>query len=190
MSVIPQDPTLFAGTIRFNLDPNSVFSDSELWIALERTYLKAAIMNLENKLEYEVSTGGDNFSVGEKQLLCLTRALLTEAKIILLDEATASLDVSLDRLIHKVIKEVFLDATVIVIAHRLENIYGLDRVLIMDGGKVHSLIICVLYYIMFILNALVWYRVQLKVTDINDKKFCLSIHFSVGGIRPTRSAVK
>ncbi|KAE9419361.1 hypothetical protein Angca_002423, partial [Angiostrongylus cantonensis] len=136
MSVIPQDPTLFAGTIRSNLDPNSVFSDSELWIALERTYLKTAIMNLENKLEYEVTTGGDNFSVGEKQLLCLARALLTEAKIILLDEATASLDVSLDRLIHKVIKEVFLDATVIVIAHRLENIYGLDRVLIMDGGKV------------------------------------------------------
>uniref|UniRef100_A0A158PCJ1 ABC transporter domain-containing protein n=1 Tax=Angiostrongylus cantonensis TaxID=6313 RepID=A0A158PCJ1_ANGCA len=77
MSVIPQDPTLFAGTIRSNLDPNSVFSDSELWIALERTYLKTAIMNLENKLEYEVTTGGDNFSVGEKQLLCLARALLT-----------------------------------------------------------------------------------------------------------------
>ncbi|KAJ1347868.1 Multidrug resistance-associated protein 5 [Parelaphostrongylus tenuis] len=135
MSVIPQDPTLFAGTIRSNLDPNNVFSDSELWMALERTYLKTTIMNLENKLEYEVSTGGDNFSIGEKQLLCLARALLTKAKIILLDEATASLDISLDRLIQKVIKEVFLDATVIVIAHRLENIYGLDRVLVMDGGK-------------------------------------------------------
>lgn len=139
MSVIPQDPVLFTGTIRSNLDPHSVFSDSELWMALERTYLKTTIMNLENKLDYEVTINGDNFSSGEKQLLCLARALLKKAKIILLDEATASLDISLDRLIQKVIKEVFLDATVIVIAHRLENIYGLDRVLIMDGGKLVEL---------------------------------------------------
>ncbi|VDL72154.1 unnamed protein product [Nippostrongylus brasiliensis] len=141
MSVIPQDPVLFAGTIRSNLDPNNVFTDSELWAALERTYLKSTIVNLDKKLEAEVNSGGENFSVGERQLLCLARALLTKAKIVLLDEATASLDISKDKLIQKAsffqaIKEVFVDATVILIAHRLDNVYGLDRVLMMDGGRV------------------------------------------------------
>ncbi|VDO55757.1 unnamed protein product [Haemonchus placei] len=133
MSVIPQDPVLFAGTIRSNLDPNNVFTDSEIWIALERTYLKPTV----SKLEAEVTAGGENFSVGERQLLCLARALLTKAKIVMLDEATASLDMSTDKLIQKAIKEVFVDATVILIAHRLENVYGMDRVLMMDGGKVN-----------------------------------------------------
>lgn len=136
MSVIPQDPVLFAGTIRSNLDPNNVFTDSELWTALERTYLKPLITNLDKKLEAEVNSGGENFSVGERQLLCLARALLTKAKVVLLDEATASLDISKDKLIQKAIREVFVDATVILIAHRLDNVYGLDRVLMLDGGKV------------------------------------------------------
>ncbi|KAK6033053.1 ABC transporter, ATP-binding protein [Ostertagia ostertagi] len=136
MSVIPQDPVLFAGTIRSNLDPNNIFTDSEIWTALERTYLKPTITNFEKKLEAEVASGGENFSVGERQLLCLARALLTKAKIVMLDEATASLDMSTDKLIQKAIREVFVDATVILIAHRLENVYGLDRVLMMDGGKV------------------------------------------------------
>ncbi|ETN84995.1 ABC transporter, ATP-binding protein [Necator americanus] len=136
MSFIPQDPVLFAGTVRSNLDPNNVFTDSELWSALEKTYLKTLISNLDKKLESEVTTGGENFSVGERQLLCLARALLSKAKIVLLDEATSSLDMSTDKLIQKVITEVFQDATVLLIAHRLENVYGLDRVLMMDGGKV------------------------------------------------------
>ncbi|KJH46653.1 ABC transporter, ATP-binding protein, partial [Dictyocaulus viviparus] len=135
MAIIPQDPVLFAGTIRTNLDPNNTVTDSEIWMALEKTYLKSTIVNLENKLEFEVATGGENFSVGERQLVCLAKALLSKAKIILLDEATASLDISMDRLIQKVIKEAFFDATVIIIAHRLESVYGLDKVLIMDGGK-------------------------------------------------------
>ncbi|PIO67444.1 ABC transporter, ATP-binding protein [Teladorsagia circumcincta] len=136
MSVIPQDPVLFAGTIRSNLDPNNIFTDSEIWTALEQTYLKPTITNFDKKLEAEVASGGENFSVGERQLLCLARALLTKAKIVMLDEATASLDMSTDKLIQKAIREVFVDATVILIAHRLENVYGLDRVLMMDGGKV------------------------------------------------------
>ncbi|EYC42852.1 hypothetical protein Y032_0515g2785 [Ancylostoma ceylanicum] len=136
MSFIPQDPVLFAGTIRSNLDPNNLFTDSELWSALEKTYLKTLISNLDKKLESEVTAGGENFSVGERQLMCLARALLMKSKIVLLDEATASLDMSTDKLIQKVIREVFQDATVILIAHRLENVYGLDRVLMMDGGKV------------------------------------------------------
>ena len=76
MAVIPQDPHLFAGTVRYNLDPNNQFTDSELWAALEKTDMKTTISNLDGKFEAEVHTAGENFSVGERQLLCLARAIL------------------------------------------------------------------------------------------------------------------
>ncbi|TKR81617.1 hypothetical protein L596_015460 [Steinernema carpocapsae] len=135
MAVIPQDPSLFAGTVRFNLDPAGLFSDERLWSALERTYLKDTVAGLDGKLDYVIGEGGRNLSVGERQLMCMTRALLTEVKIVVLDEATASLDVATDRLIQKCLKEAFENCTVLLIAHRLENVMGMDKIIFMNHGK-------------------------------------------------------
>ncbi|XP_065206731.1 multidrug resistance-associated protein 1-like [Planococcus citri] len=136
LTVIPQDPVLFAGTLRFNLDPFQAYHDSTLWDVLEKAHLKDFVRNLPDRLEYQIKEGGGNLSFGQKQLICLARALLRKTKILILDEATASVDLETDELIQKTIRKEFYQCTVITIAHRLNTVQDYDKILVMENGTV------------------------------------------------------
>ncbi|KAJ3234165.1 ATP-binding cassette sub- C member 8 [Chytriomyces hyalinus] len=135
LSIIPQAPILFDGTIRSNLDPFSKHTDTELWGVLERCSLQEFISNLPAKLDTPVAEGGANLSVGQRQLLCLGRALLVKSKILLIDEATASVDMETDAYIQKVLREDFAHCTVLCIAHRLNTLMDYDKILVLDSGR-------------------------------------------------------
>uniref|UniRef100_A0AAX7V5J0 ATP-binding cassette, sub-family C (CFTR/MRP), member 12 n=1 Tax=Astatotilapia calliptera TaxID=8154 RepID=A0AAX7V5J0_ASTCA len=139
LSVIPQDPVLFVGTVRYNLDPFNKYTDEEIWAALEKSYMKDSISKLEGTLEAHVMENGENFSVGQRQLICMARALLRNSKIILLDEATASIDAETDALIQNTIQEALRNSTMLTIAHRLSTVMQADRILVMDNGQVAEL---------------------------------------------------
>ncbi|XP_020569948.1 ATP-binding cassette sub-family C member 9 isoform X1 [Oryzias latipes] len=136
LSIILQDPVLFSGSIRFNLDPERECSDDRLWEALEIAQLKNMVKSLPGGLDAVVTEGGENFSVGQRQLFCLARAFVRKSSILIMDEATASIDMATENILQKVVMTAFADRTVVTIAHRVHTILTADLVIVMKRGNI------------------------------------------------------
>lgn len=134
LTIIPQEPLLLSGSLRLNLDPFNLHSDEQLYQVLQQAHLTSYA--IPGGLEYQLMDSGMNWSVGQRQQLCLARALLKKSKILILDEATASLDPQTEQLIHRTIEEQFSDCSVIAIAHRLNFVFSYHRILLLDNGRV------------------------------------------------------
>ncbi|GAB2293397.1 ATP-binding cassette sub- C member 8 [Dionaea muscipula] len=138
LSIIPQEPTLFRGSVRTNLDPFGLYSDDEIWKALDKCQLKGTISSLPKQLDSSVSDEGENWSAGQRQLFCLGRVLLKRNKILVLDEATASIDSATDAILQRIIRKEFAECTVLTIAHRVPTVIDSDMVMVLSYGMSHS----------------------------------------------------
>lgn len=139
LAIIPQDPVIFSTTVRFNLDPFNTKTDDELWNILKKVRLAEIVAKMPDGLDAQIPEGGDNFSLGQKQLLCIARAVALQPKILIMDEATASIDNETDAAMQVMIRENFKSATVLTIAHRLNTIMDSDRILVLDQGQLAEL---------------------------------------------------
>ncbi|XP_042491157.1 LOW QUALITY PROTEIN: ABC transporter C family member 8-like [Macadamia integrifolia] len=135
LSVIPQEPALFKGSIRTNLDPLGLYSDNEIWEAIEKCQLKSTVLSLPNLLDSSVSDEGENWSAGQRQLFCLGRVLLKRNRILVLDEATASIDSATDAVLQRIIRQEFSSCTVVTVAHRVPTVIDSDMVMVLSYGK-------------------------------------------------------
>uniref|UniRef100_A0A7S4JUQ1 Uncharacterized protein n=1 Tax=Paramoeba aestuarina TaxID=180227 RepID=A0A7S4JUQ1_9EUKA len=139
LSIIPQDPVLFSGTLRENLDPFGQYNDQSIYEALTRSHLMDFVSNEPGGINMEISENGENLSVGQRQLVCMARALLRKSPILVMDEATAAVDYQTDSLIQETIRSEFKNCTVLTIAHRLNTIMDSDRILVLGAGRVLEL---------------------------------------------------